>query len=98
MNTFTGKSKILRYDLAKTHRREMMSAFRQSAGLCAAVVAFLLQPVLLGSNTFLVHGHIYTGNPKAPWAQNLAITGTSIDAAALRAYSGAPFFRGTQLA
>jgi hypothetical protein len=98
MNTFTGKSKILRYDLARTHRREMMNAFRQFAFLCAAVAAFLLQPVLLGNNTLLVHGQIYTGNPKEPWVHTLAITGTSIDAAALRAYSGAPFFRGTLLA
>jgi hypothetical protein len=75
-----------------------MNAFRQFVGLCAAVTAFLLQPVLLGGDTLLVHGHIYTGNPKAPWVRALAITGISIDAAALRAYSGGHFFRGTQLA
>lgn len=40
-----------------------MNAFRQFAGLCAAVVAFLLQPVLLGSDTLLFHGDVYTGNP-----------------------------------
>jgi len=75
-----------------------MKAFRQFAGLCAAVAASLLQPVLLGSDTLLVHRHIYTGDPKAPWLKALAITGSSIDAAALRAYSGAHFFRGTPLA
>jgi len=32
------------------------------------------------SDTLLIHGHIYTGNPKAPWAKALAITGTRIDA------------------
>ena len=69
MNTFTGKGKILGYDLAKTHRREMMNAFLEFAGLCAAVAAFLLQPVLLGSDTLLAHGHIYSGDPKAPWVQ-----------------------------
>ncbi|MFI5057227.1 MAG: hypothetical protein ACHQLQ_03505 [Candidatus Acidiferrales bacterium] len=76
----------------------MTNAFRQFAGLCAAVAAFLLQPVLLGSDALLVHEHIYTGNPKAPWVRALAVTGSSIDAAALRAYSGARFFRGTPLA
>lgn len=35
---------------------------------------------LYASDTILIHGHIYTGNPKAPWAQALAITGTKIDA------------------
>ena len=35
---------------------------------------------LFASDTVLIHGHIYTGNPKAPWAQALAITGTRIDA------------------
>jgi predicted amidohydrolase YtcJ len=34
----------------------------------------------LASDVVLVHGHIYTGNPKAPWAQALAVSGTSIDA------------------
>ena len=32
------------------------------------------------ADTILLHGHIYTGNPKAPWAQAIAITGTRIDA------------------
>jgi predicted amidohydrolase YtcJ len=36
--------------------------------------------VLFGADTILVHGHIYTGNPKAPWVEALAITGTRIDA------------------
>jgi hypothetical protein len=98
MNTLTRKGKILRYNLAKTYRREMMNAFRQFAGLWTAVAAFLLQPALLGSDTLLAYGQIYNGNPKAPWVQALTITGISIDAAALRAYSGAHFFRGTPLA
>jgi len=28
----------------------------------------------------VVHGHIYTGNPRQPWAEAIAITGTRIDA------------------
>ncbi len=35
---------------------------------------------LFASDTILIHGHIYTGNPKAPWAQALAITGSRVDA------------------
>jgi len=35
---------------------------------------------LLASDTLLIHGHIYTGNAKAPWAQALAISGSRIDA------------------
>jgi hypothetical protein len=63
MNSFTGMSKILRHYLEKTHKSEMMNAFRQFAGLCATVVALLLQPVLWGSATLLFHGDVYTGNP-----------------------------------
>ena len=37
-------------------------------------------PSLFASDIILIHGHIYTGNPKAPWAQALAITGGRIDA------------------
>lgn len=57
-----------------------MSACRQFVNLCAAVAALLLPSALFASDTLLVHGHIYTGNAKAPWAQALAITGTRIDA------------------
>lgn len=35
---------------------------------------------LRASDTLLVHGHIYTGNSKAPWVQAIAISGTRIDA------------------
>ena len=46
--------------------------------VCAVTVLFL--PVsLLASDTLLIHGHIYTGNRNAPWAQALAITGTRIE-------------------
>ena len=44
------------------------------------VIAVLFSPVsLLASDTLLIHGHIYTGNRNAPWAQALAITGTRIE-------------------
>jgi predicted amidohydrolase YtcJ len=56
-----------------------MNACRKLAGLCVTVAALLFQPALFGSDILLIHGHIYTGNPKAPWAQALAITGTRVD-------------------
>jgi len=46
----------------------------------AAIAALLLPTSLFAGDTLLIHGHIYTGNPKAPWAQALAITGTRIEA------------------
>lgn len=56
-----------------------MLARRSVVVLCAAV-AVVLPTSILASDTILIHGHIYTGNPKAPWAQALAISGTRIDA------------------
>ena len=54
---------------------------RKSHGfLCVAIVLLLAPTLLSASDTLLIHGHIYTGNAKAPWAQALAITGTRIDA------------------
>jgi len=35
--------------------------------------------VLFAADTLLIHGHIYTGNTKAPWVQALAIAGTRIE-------------------
>jgi len=43
------------------------------------LAVFLSASTLFATDTILVHGHIYTGNPKAPWAQAIAITGTRID-------------------
>ena len=49
--------------------------------LAAAFLSLLLYPACLtAGNKILVHGHIYTGNPKAPWAQALVITGTRVEA------------------
>jgi predicted amidohydrolase YtcJ len=54
---------------------------KMSRGLLCIVMLSLLIPALLSaSDTLLIHGHIYTGNAKAPWAQAVAITGTRIDA------------------
>ena len=56
-----------------------MRADRSIVILCAAVVV-LIPIKIFASDTLLIHGHIYTGNAKAPWAQALAISGTQIDA------------------
>jgi predicted amidohydrolase YtcJ len=52
----------------------------QRAGLWAACCALAWQTQALGADTVLAHGHIYTGDPKAPWAAALAVTGTRIEA------------------
>src|ERR1700732_5128211 len=57
-----------------------MLANRQSVTFRVTLAVFFSTATLLASDTVLIHGHIYTGNPKAPWAQALAITGTRIDA------------------
>lgn len=57
-----------------------MNKNRSLVRVCTAVAVLLLSSCLFGSDTLLIHGHIYTGNPKAPWAQALAITGTRIEA------------------
>jgi len=43
-------------------------------------VALLFPFNLSAGDTILIHGHVYTGESKAPWAQALAISGTRIDA------------------
>src|SRR6202050_4300402 len=50
------------------------------AGVCAVLLTAGWQLAAAASDTLLVHGHIYTGNPQAPWAEALAISGPLIDA------------------
>jgi predicted amidohydrolase YtcJ len=57
-----------------------MDAHRRIVRICLTVAIFFSGSMLFGSDTVLIHGHIYTGNSKAPWAQALAVTGTRIDA------------------
>ena len=42
--------------------------------------ALLLAPALFGSDTILIHGHIYTESPKAPSVEAISISGSRIDA------------------
>jgi predicted amidohydrolase YtcJ len=57
-----------------------MNPCRQVVRFCLTVAFFFSASSLFASDTVLIHGHIYTGNRKAPWAQAMAITGTRIDA------------------
>src|SRR5882762_7177016 len=47
--------------------------------LCLALTV-LSTPLAFAADTILLHGHIYTGNSKAPWAEALAVSGTRIEA------------------
>lgn len=58
----------------------IMLARRHIAGLFVVITVLVSAVALFASDTVLIHGHIYTGNPKAPWAQALAISGTRIEA------------------
>ncbi len=49
-------------------------------GRIVGLAALLFGASLFASDTILLHGHIYTENQKAPWAEGLAITGGRIDA------------------
>jgi predicted amidohydrolase YtcJ len=49
-------------------------------GVCAMLIALVWQNSALAGDTLLIHGHIYTGNPRAPWASALSVSGARIEA------------------
>lgn len=57
-----------------------MRLLRRVFGFGTILAALFAAELLFASDTILIHGHIYRGNPRVPWAQGLAITGTKIDA------------------
>lgn len=57
-----------------------MHLYRRILRLCICATFLLWTMILFAADTILIHGHIYTGNPKSPWVQALAITGTRIEA------------------
>ena len=57
-----------------------MNIQRPFVRVCLLFALLAVPSCLPAADQLLVHGHIYTGNPKAPWAQALAITGTRIEA------------------
>ena len=52
----------------------------RQAGICAMLITLGWQGPALAGDTLLVHGHIYTGNPRVPWASALSVSGTHIEA------------------
>jgi len=50
------------------------------ARLCIMMAALGWRAVAFAGDTVFIHGHIYTGNPKGPWAAALAVKGTRIEA------------------
>jgi predicted amidohydrolase YtcJ len=48
--------------------------------ICTMLIALGWQANALAGDTLLIHGHIYTGNPKAPWVSALSVSGTHIEA------------------
>ena len=51
-----------------------------AAGIFATMVTLGWQAEALAADTLFIHGHIYTGNPLAPWAEALAVSGSRIEA------------------
>jgi predicted amidohydrolase YtcJ len=66
------------YDSEKPHRGEARMRNLAVATAPAAVIA-LACPALWASDLILLHGHVYTGHPKQPWGEAIAISGTRID-------------------
>jgi predicted amidohydrolase YtcJ len=57
-----------------------MGRIRTVVGVCVFVMGILVPGLSQATDIILIHGHIYTGNSKAPWAQAVAVTGTRIEA------------------
>jgi predicted dinucleotide-binding enzyme len=52
----------------------------RQAVICAMLIGLGWQGSALAGDMLLIHGHIYTGNPRAPWASALSVSGTRIEA------------------
>lgn len=48
--------------------------------VCTVLMALGWAGPVLAGDTLFIHGHIYTGNPKAPWASALSVNGSRIEA------------------
>ena len=54
--------------------------FHERAFVLSLALSLLSIASASAADTILLHGHVYTGNPKAPWAQAMAIAATRIEA------------------
>ena len=57
-----------------------MSVIRKLIVACVGAVLWLTANSTIAGETLLVHGHIFTGNSRAPWAVAVAIVDTHIAA------------------
>jgi len=57
-----------------------MNTNRSFVSVSTALAMLIVPSCLFAADKLLIHGHIYTGNPRVPWAQALAIAGTRIEA------------------
>ena len=62
------------------HTHRFHHGFTLRAPALAIALAFALAGPVSAGDTLLVHGHIYTGDPKLPWAEAIAVSGTRIEA------------------
>jgi predicted amidohydrolase YtcJ len=49
-------------------------------GIAVVMALWSFSRMADASDVVLLHGHIYTGNPRSPWVQALGVTGSKIDA------------------
>jgi predicted amidohydrolase YtcJ len=54
--------------------------FKRRVGACAFLIGCAWQSAAVASDTLLIHGHIYTGNARAPWATAIAVKDGRIEA------------------
>jgi hypothetical protein len=57
-----------------------MRAISWKSIVLAVLVGLGVQAQAFAGDVLLIHGHIYTGVPQAPWVQALSVTGSRIDA------------------
>lgn len=54
--------------------------FKRRIGACAFFIGCAWQSAAVAGDTLLIHGHIYTGNARAPWATAIAVRDERIEA------------------
>ncbi len=64
----------------KAGAMHMPSGPARRMGACAILLGCAWQIAAFASDTLLIHGHIYTGNARAPWASAIAVKDARIEA------------------
>ena len=57
-----------------------MQSRRRRMAICTIIIVLGWHSKAFADDTLLIHGHIYTGNPRAQWATAVAIRGARIEA------------------